>query len=319
MTNKKIEFGMPVPQVFLGGKADMDLIRKSVEKAEELGFHSLWVQDQIHGFVPLFESVTLLCYAAAISTRVKLGVSVIVFPVRNPVTLAKQLGSLDQMSDGRLIVGIGLGPPLQSEDFYVTMGVQPRERVRRFNEGLAVMKALWTEPKIDHQGEFFTLPDASMEPKPIQKPHPPVWIGGQHPNALRRAVQRGDGYTSAGPTPIADYKEHVALVRKFLEEENRDPATFPISRRVYVAIDEDENKAKASLDDWFARRYGWILKNRPNMVEEICVWGTAQQCVDGLADVISGGAELLILNPIGDYLDQMEDFAKNVIPHLQSS
>ncbi len=315
--SNKVDFDMPVPQVFLEGKADMELVRRSVQKAEELGFHSLWVQDQVHGFVPLFESVTLLCYAAALSTRVKLGVSVIVFPVRNPVLLAKQLGSLDQMSNGRLIVGIGLGPPLESEDFYVTMGVQSRERVRRFNEGLGIMKVLWTEPKIDHHGEFFTLLNASMEPKPVQKLHPPIWIGGQHPNALRRAVRLGDGYTSAGPTPISDYKGHVALVRQYLEEDNRDPSGFPISRRLYVAIHDDERVAKKTLDDWFAKRYGWILKNRPNMVEEICVWGTAQQCVDGLADVISGGAELLILNPIGDYLEQMEDFAQNVIPHLQ--
>ena len=106
-------------------------------------------------------------------------------------------------------------------------------------------------------------------------------------------------------------------MRQYLAEEGRDPATYPISRRVYVAVDPDESKAKATLDAWFAARYGWILKNRPNMVSEICVWGTAQQCIDGLADVISGGAELLILNPIGDYIDQMEVFAADVIPHLR--
>jgi probable F420-dependent oxidoreductase len=279
----------------------------------------MWVQDQVHGFVPLQESISLLCYAAAVSSKVKLGVSVIVFPVRNPVHFAKSLSTLDQMSNGRLILGVGLGPPSGSNDFYRAFGTNYQERVRRFNENLRILKSLWTEDKTNIEGEWANLHDISMEPKPIQKPHPPIWIGGQHPNALRRAVKYGDGFTSAGPTSTEDYKKHVTLVRQYMEEEGRDPADFPISKRVYLAVDDDADRAKSRLDDWFNRRYGWIMKHRPNMVEQICVWGSAARVTEGLADILSGGAETLILNPLWDYKEQMEALASEVIPELQST
>ena len=313
-----LSFGVPVPQVFLDGRADMDLVQRSLKAAEDLGFDSVWVQDQAHGFIPLFESVSLLCYAAAVTTRVKLGVSVIVFPVREPVILAKSLSSLDQMSDGRLILGVGLGPPLDNKDFYLAFGIEPHERVRRFNDNLTILKSLWTEPKTTFDNKWAELNNVAMEPKPVQQPHPPIWIGGQHEGALRRAVRLGDGYTSAGPTTTVDYKAHVASVMRYMDEFDRDPETFPISKRVYLAVDDDEDRAKARLVDWFNRRYAWIVKHRPNLVDEICVWGRPQRVIDGLADILSGGARTLILNPLWDYIDQMDALAKDVIPALKA-
>lgn len=320
MSQKKdLKFGVAIPQVFLNGKADMDLVKNSIRTAEDLGYHSMWVQDQVHGYVPLQESVSLLCYAAAVSSKVKLGVSVIVFPVRNPVHLAKSLSTLDQMSNGRLILGIGLGPPSGSEDFYLAFGTSYKGRVRRFNENLKILKSLWTEDKTNIEGEWATLHNISMEPKPIQKPHPPIWIGGQHPNALRRAVKYGDGFASAGPTSTENYKKHVTLVRQYMEEEGRDPATFTISKRVYLAVDDDEDRAKSRLDDWFNKRYSWMVKHRPKMVEQSCVWGSTARVTEGLADILSGGAEMLILNPLWDYMEQMEALASEVIPQLRSN
>ena len=105
---KDLQFGGLVPQVFFDGKPDMALVRSTVKRAEELGFHSVWVQDHVAGYVPLLEAISLLTYASAVSSRVKLGVSVIVFPVRNPVQLAKNVSTLDLMSNGRAILGIGL-------------------------------------------------------------------------------------------------------------------------------------------------------------------------------------------------------------------
>ena len=319
MTRTKLSFGVPIPQVFLDGQADLTLIRDAVRRAEELGYDSLWVQDQVHGRAPLFESVSLLTYAAALTARVKLGVSVIVFPTRNPVVLAKTLSSLDQLSQGRAIVGLGLGPPVQTKEFYQAFGVEPKERVRRFTQGLTIMKSLWTQSATDFEGDFAHLQGASMEPKPVQQPHPPIWIGGQHPNALRRAVQLGDGYTSAGPTPIKEYKAHVKLVRQYLDEEGRDPDTFPISRRVYLAVDKDEARAKAVLQNWFAKRYPWMVARNPDLIDDLGIWGSPERVTEGLIDVASGGARTLILNPLKDYIEQMEVLAEEVIPNVTAA
>ncbi len=250
----KIKFSMAVPQNFVDGKADMALVRRSLEKGEELGYEGAWVQDQVTGEASLLESISLLCYSAALTTNMKLGVSVIVFPIRNAVQLAKSIGTLDHMSNGRVILGIGLGPPAKSSTFYQSFGIEYRQRLKRFNEGLKVMKALWTEPAANLDGEFYTLQATAMEPKPIQKPHPPIWFGGQHPDALRRAVRHADAYMSAGPTSTQTFAKTVERLRRFLDEEGRDPATLPLSKRIYVAVDDQPERAKARLDEFFAYR-----------------------------------------------------------------
>ena len=212
-SKKELQFGAPIPQVFFDGKPDMELVKKTVQRAEELGFHSVWVQDQVAGYVPLLESVGLMTYASAVTTRVKLGVSVIVFPVRNPVQLAKNIATLDLVSNGRAILGIGLGPVYQSA-YFEPFGMTAGQALRRFNEGLAIMKSLWTQHSTDLDGEFYTLHETGLEPKPIQKPHPPVWIGGRHPNALRRAVRHGDEYIITGSkiwTSLGSYAKYYAI------------------------------------------------------------------------------------------------------------
>ena len=313
----QLEFGAPIPQVFLDGKADLKLVRNSIRAAESTGFTSLWTQDQVIGDVSLFECITLMSYAAACTETLRLGVSVIVFPIRNPVQLAKAVGSLDHLSNGRVSLGIGLGPPSSAANFYRSFGTEYSERVRRFNEGVKIMKALWTEQKITIDGEFFWLDGTDMEPKPVQKPHPPLIFGGQHPNALHRAARLADGYMGAGPTSTRSFASQVAKLREFLELENRDPDTFPVSKRVYLHVDNDEKKAKKVLDDFFEARYPWQIAARPDFVADICVWGSPQQCADGLAEVVEAGARMLVLNPIKDYVQQIETIGSEVVPLLR--
>jgi len=310
-------FGIPIPQVFLEGRADMQLIRDSLQCAEALGFDSAWTQDQVVGDVSLLECVSLMSYAAACTKRLRLGVSVIVFPIRNPVQLAKSISSLDHMSGGRVSLGIGLGPPAVAKNFYRSFGTDYSERVRRFNEGVRIMKALWTEPTVHIDGEFACLDGTAMQPKPLQKPHPPLIFGGQHPHALRRAVRQADGYMSAGPTTTAEFAGHVQQLRVFLAEENRDPASLPLSKRVYLHVDDDATAAKRVLDRFFGERYPWMIKANPDFVADICVWGPPEQCAEGLRQVLDAGAEMIVLNPIRDFVPQMERLAEEVIPLLR--
>jgi probable F420-dependent oxidoreductase len=312
-----IDFGFPIPQVFLDGRADLDAARRTLALGERLGFHSAWVQDQVAGDVPLHESLTLLSWAAALTTRVRLGVSVLVFPIRNPVHVAKIVSTLDNLSAGRVILGVGLGH-VMAPDFFRTYGVDNREAVRRFNEGIRVLKSLWTEPVTNFDGEFFQLRRTGMWPKPVQKPHVPLWFGGQHPDALRRAVRFADGYTCAGPNTTAEFEGFVGQIRQYLDEEGRDPATLPLSKRVYLAIDDDEARAKRRLDEFFGSRYPWQIRRNPDFVADICVWGSTARVAEGLARVARIGATTIITNPLWDFEEQVEALASEVIPAVHS-
>ena len=162
--------GIAIPQAFIDRPVDMQLVRSYVSRAEALGYDSLWVQEQIVGDVPILEPVALLSYVAALTSKLRLGTSVMLTVLRNPVQLAKSLASLDQMSQGRLTVGIGIGGHVPEAIF----GYTSERRVRRFVEGLLVMKTLWTESKATVSGSFWQFEGMAMEPKPVQKPHPPV-------------------------------------------------------------------------------------------------------------------------------------------------
>ena len=166
----RVPTGIAMPQFFQEGPTDMEMVRQFVVRAEELGFESLWTQEDITGDDPSLEPLTQLSYVAALTQRVRLGVSVMVAPLRNPVQLAKALGSLDQMSHGRLTVGVGIGG---RQNMYPAFGLTTDRRARRFVELLDVMKALWTEPQATYEGQFWQLDSVPMEPKPVQKPHPP--------------------------------------------------------------------------------------------------------------------------------------------------
>jgi len=317
ISNADMRFGIAIPQVFLDGHADMTLVTRVLQRAEHLGYESAWVQDQVIGETALLESVSLLSYAAAVTARIRLGVSVIVYPVRNPVQLAKSFSTLDHLSNGRAILGIGLGPPAVAENFYRSFGTEYGQRVRRFTEGLAIMRSLWSNETTTVDGEFFQLNATRMEPKPVQQSLP-VWFGGQHPDALKRAALLSDGYMGAGPTTTSEFAEHVAQLRAALDESGRDPAEVPVSKRVYLALDDDADRAKRRLDEFFEERYPWMIQQNPDFVADICCWGSAEQVAEGLREVRDAGAEMIVLNPLWDFVDQYEHLAADVLPLVRS-
>src|SRR5207245_6742405 len=159
-----------------------------------LGFESVCVVEQILGSIRILEPLTLLTYAAACTERIRLGCGGLRAALRSPIHLAKSVATLDQLSGGRIDLGVGLGG---NPRIYPAFGLPAARRAARFDEGLRLMRRLWTEERVTLDGEFFKLQNASMEPKPVQKPHPPLWFGGHHPNALRRSVELGDGFIGA--------------------------------------------------------------------------------------------------------------------------
>ena len=267
------------------------------------------MQEQVLGTIVTLDPIPLLSYAAAVTQRMKLGTSVMLTILRNPVPLAKTLATLDQLSQGRLVLGVGLGG---YADIYSAFGMSRRARAQRFEEGIELIKKLWTQDKVTFKGRFWQLDGQSINPRPVQKPHPPIWFGTRSVEALKRAVRLGDGWMGAGATPIQDFKEEVKLLRQLLEEEGRDPATFALSKRVYVAVDRDKNRATDKLRDWFGRYY-----RDPEMALRVSVIGNEEECAERLGDVAEQGIELLMVNPLYDFEDQAERLAKDVLPKLK--
>jgi probable F420-dependent oxidoreductase len=300
--NSRVPLGVAIPQTSRDGTVDSRHIAAFLSRAEALGFHSAWVVEQILGAMASLEPVDVLAYAAALTQRMRLGSAVLLTALRNPVHLAKSLATIDQLSGGRLIVGVGLGG---NPRVYPAYGLSAGRRTARFEEGLTLMKRLWTEPRVTMKGEFFDVQNAAMQPKPAQRPHPPLWFGGHHPNALKRAVAMGDGFIGAGSASTATFVEEARQLRALLAQAGRDAATFPIGKRVYIAVDADRGRATRRLAEWFGSFYG-----KPELAEEVCVWGDAALCAEGLRQIVAGGAQFLMLNPVFDELEHLDRFVE---------
>ena len=169
------------------------------------------------------------------------------------------------------------------------------------------MKALWTESRVTFDGRFWQLKGAAMEPKPFQKPHPPIWFGAAHPNALRRAVRYADGFFGAGSQTTAQFVEQVKIVRQALSEQQRDAATFPIAKRVYIAVDDDASRAQQRITAALDEQYGYFGIRG---LGPVAVSGPPEACIRGLRAVADAGAEMILLNPVFDDMEQMETLGR---------
>ena len=304
-----MKFAIAIPQFYADGEFDPAAFRHYFARVEELGYTSAWAQEMVLGPSPQLGPVEAMTYAAACSERIRLGCVVFVSTLYSPVHLAKSLSSLDQLSRGRIDIGVGTGGQGR---MFSAFGVDPDRYVARFTEGLALMKALWTEPRVTFDGEFWQLRDAAMEPKPAQKPYPPIWFGGSSPGAVRRAVRLGNGFFGAGSTPTAAFAGQVQVAAAALAEAGRPADDFPIAKRVYIALDENAGRARKRINEALERLYG----RRVEAIEAAAIAGTTGDCVRELREVAAAGAELILFTPMFDQLEHAEKLAELVIPEL---
>jgi probable F420-dependent oxidoreductase len=221
-----VGFGMPVS----GAWATPELLGRFATLAEDLGYHSLWSFQRLlvgadQDLDPVYRSVldplVSLAYAAARTSRVRLGVAVVNLPYVSPVHLAKQAATLDVLSTGRLDLGLGTGwSPVE----FAATGASRRARGRRAEEYLAVLRTLWADDVAEYAGEFYTVPPSRMAPRPVQRPGPPVLLGGSAPAALERAGRAAAGWISRSAADLSRIADDISLVRAAAERAGRDPA-----------------------------------------------------------------------------------------------
>jgi len=305
-----MRFAISLPQHYPDGSFDPAEFAAYVLRAEELGFESAWAMDQTFGRAPRLNALETMTFAAACPTGLRLGCSVWISPLHQPAQLAKSLSTLDQLSRGRLEIGFGSGGQYRQ---FSAFGMTGDHLISRFTEGIEVMRALWTQPEVSFDGQFYQLRAATMEPKPVQKPTPPIWLGGAAKPAVRRAARLGDGFFGAGSSTTAAFAEQVTVLRQALTEQGRDPAAFPVAKRIYIAIDDDAERAQTRMAQGLAEVYGATFGSQ---LMPVTVTGPADDCVRGVQAVADAGAELILLTALFDETIQLERVAAEVIPYI---
>jgi probable F420-dependent oxidoreductase len=297
-----IRFGMSLPHRSVD-PIPAAVVRDVAARAEELGFDDLWVTNNTVDAARCFDSLTVLAYAAAVTSTIRLGVSVLVLPTYHPIHVAQQVATLDQLSDGRAILGVGLGRAQDCDVFQV-----PGERrVTRFSESVELIKALWAGSHATYEGEVFRVPEVTLGTRPRQRPHPPIWFGGGRPPALQRAAMMADGWMAAGGSSAAAFAEAVRLLHAALQRAGRDPDAFPISKRVFLSVHERREVARTEVDQWFRAVYG-----NPAGADEFGVFGTPDEVIRQLEVLAANGATHLLLEPVKRYVDHVEVLAEIV-------
>jgi alkanesulfonate monooxygenase SsuD/methylene tetrahydromethanopterin reductase-like flavin-dependent oxidoreductase (luciferase family) len=310
-----MRFAISIPQFYPDGEFSPADFRAYFARAEALGvYEGAWAQEMPLSASPQLAPLQAMTYAAACTTSLRLGCSVFVTTLHSPVQLANDLASLDQLSGGRLEIGVGSGGPRRP---FAAFGMTGDRYVARFTEGIALMKALWTQPSVTFDGEFWQLKGSAMEPKPYQKPYPRLWFGGSAEAAVRRGVRMCDGFFGAGSSPTRAFASQVSVARATLAELGRPegfgPGEFPIAKRVYIGVDpSDGSRARQRMNDALAAMYG----ARVPAIESAAVAGTLAECVDGVRAVIDAGAGMVLFTPLWEVPEHMELIATDLIPQL---
>ena len=262
---------------------------EEVTRAEELGFDSVWMEEH-HSVTNHYwpSPLTVLAGFATRTSKLLLGTDIVVAAFHHPVRLAEDVAMLDVMSNGRAILGIAIG---YKPDEFALYGVDLEKRGARFEEQLAIMKGLWTEERVQFKGTYYSM-EGRLEPKPVQKPHPPLWIGGWGDITLRRAATLADNWI---PGPTADLKRLLAGKQQFLERRRAAglaaPAEWPLTRDVIIA-DTDERArelAEEHIMVAYRREYagGWrhpfidssIATDLDKLMEDRFIIGGPEQCI----------------------------------------
>jgi probable F420-dependent oxidoreductase len=294
-----MEFGIALPN--FGKYAQKESILDIAKLAEDLGFDSLWVSDHIvipeshRGFGNVFyEPLATLSFVAAKTRVIQLGTSVIILPYRNPIVLAKMISTLDVLSGGRVILGVGVGWLAEEFD---ALGVSYQERGSITDEFIEVLKNLWSNEEPSYRGKYYKFSNIKFFPKPLQRPHPPIWIGGNGLVALRRAITLGDGWHPVGLTPNEIEEKRCAVDQ--LQSKVRS-SNLVISLRKNLQIYKSRNKKSDGREP---------LRGTPEMISK------------GIELYVESGVSHLVFQILGgkfeDIIRTMESFSTQIRPFLK--
>ena len=280
-------------------------------RVEELGFDSVWTGEHILFYGPTLDATVTLGAFAARTSRIKLGTAILLLPLRNPTVVAKAVSTIDVISGGRVLLGIGVGGEFPKE--FEATGVPVNERGARANEAIRVIKQLWTESNTSFHGRWTNFDDVTMHPKPPQPGGPPVIVSGRSEAAQRRAARLGDGYMPYLFTP-----ERFAQAKQRITEEaergGRDLSGFHWVLYQFTSVAERPEEARERAVARLSRQYN---QDFSAIADRYCALGTVEQAAERLRAFAEAGVEHFILTPIvppGATREHLEWYARDLLP-----
>lgn len=293
---------------------EIDAILAYAERAEALGFESLWAWDHVllgvEPSFPILDAVGTLTAIAARTRRIRLGTGVLVLPLRNPTVAAKTLGTLDVISKGRLILGVAAGWYAREFD---AVGVPFSARARLFERNLRILTSLWMEDRVTLQVDELNLREAVLRPRPVQRPRPPILIGGYVDAVLRRAATLGDGWLTYFYTPES-FRRSWEKVLRFAREAGRDPASLTATNQLAIHVGRSRAETEAPTRHWLQTE--WDIAAWSESTIEHAIQGSVEECVAQLRPHVASGVHRIILIPYRYQPEQVERIAREVLPRL---
>jgi probable F420-dependent oxidoreductase len=264
---------------------------------------------------PMLDVMTVLATYAAVTERINIGTAVYLVPLRHPIAIAKQITSLDLLSGGRFIFGVGVGGEIKKE--FAAVGVPVTERGRRTDEGLEIITRVLSQDHVTYKGKIFDIEDVTLSPRPVQQPHPPIWVGGRSEAATRRAARYGScwlGYLNS----VSQVRQAMRRIRDTAPAYGREPDDIQGGVLMFTAVAKDYESAKEMAIADLSKRY-----NQPfdDLVERYCVMGTPAQCVEQLQAYMEAGMSHLVFSFTGspnEKRQQAEWAAADVMPRLRA-
>ena len=298
-----------------GGRPRVELNWQMAETAERIGYDSVWVGDSITS-KPRLEPMAVMAALAARTHRFKIGTAVMLNALRHPVHLAHSIATIDNISDGRIILGLGAGRSNNQMfvDEHAAVGVPIEERAARMEESIDVLRKLWTEDDVSNPDGFYPLSGMTLEPRPVQQPVP-IWLSSNWvQRGLKRVAAQGDGWITNVPSTEMFTKCWDRIEEKG-QELSRDVSRIP--RALYISVNlNDEDEALAEGDGFMRSYYG--IPYEVVSKQLLCVFGPAQKAIDAIKRYKEAGADYFIVRFASpNQMQQLEKFTELVVPSLK--
>lgn len=286
------------------------------EEIERLGFEILWYRDHVLWHSPVLDPFTILGAFAVRTSRIRLGPGVLLVPLRPPAVVAKAVASLDYLSSGRAVLGVGIGGEFPKE--FDACGVPITERGRRMDEAIEVMKVLWTGAPATYKGAFYQVETAVMEPPPIQRPHPPIWVGGRSDAAVARAGKLGDGWLAHFVTPEG-FSKRLEKAVEYWRRRGRSVESFRTGLVLYLRIAPTYEEARREATSYLEREYRQSFEH---LVDKYCALGPVSECIATIDQYVQAGARHVTVIPACQpsmMMDQLRQVAAEIVPRYGQS
>lgn len=290
---------------------------KFAQRIEQLGFDSVWATEGLVNQLAALDPIVVMAELAHGSERLRVGSCVILSPLRSPAVLAKEIASLDFLSKGRIVLGLAVGgSSLSNPADYTASGVDPKGRGERCNEGIEVMRKLWTGERVSHHGRFYQFDDIYMYPKPVQTPHPPIWVGGNADGAVKRAAKWGDGFVPIGEG-AGEYKKAWDSLCALAREAGRDCAKIIPAVHLFYCMADNRPTARALVERTLTLRYGIEVKVED---DQRYLLGNADDCAAVIDQYLAAGVQQFVINtvrPLDEVCPDIEKFAQLILPRFR--